>query len=177
MRGQISAFPLGLLSMLGLKQQGEYPKELMNSYLPSLEMLDFIACTNGTTVKANVFNLALGATSSAGRYAFGAGLEVPDNEVWLVTDVAVIGYANGFGSILPELQIGYDIVGGGSIIFPGLESIGRQVLGNREFGATGQRGHFFVPGGSSFFVLVGTDAVCAGECVADVVIRYVPMRV
>jgi hypothetical protein len=81
MAGVVSKLPLGLLGFLGIKNAGEYPRELAGFYQPTLDLTSLLIGSN-----FEEFNFALGALPAAGNAgSYSTALAVPQTEVWVVT--------------------------------------------------------------------------------------------
>jgi hypothetical protein len=76
----ISKLPLGILGFLGIKNGGEYPREMAGFYQPQLELLSMLAGVHAEEL--HLVNNALPAAGSTG--AFSTPLVVPNDQVWYV---------------------------------------------------------------------------------------------
>lgn len=80
-RGVISKLPLGLLGFLGIKNGGEYPRHLLNSYAPTIDLMGLLIGANFEEL-----NPALNASPATGTAgSFSTPITTPQTEIWLVT--------------------------------------------------------------------------------------------
>lgn len=79
--GAISTLPLGLLGFLGIKNGGEYPRELAGYYQPMFDLLDLLAANEAEEI--HFANQAIGV-AAGNMQAFSTPAQVPQTEVWLV---------------------------------------------------------------------------------------------
>jgi len=79
--GIISTVPIGLLGLLGIKNDGSYPRALAEFFQPTMDMLPWLA---GNRARELV-NEAVTAFSTTGLKPGAAALSlVPADQVWLV---------------------------------------------------------------------------------------------
>jgi len=83
MAAEINTLPIGLLSMLGLKEQGRNPDTLLGQVIPTLDLRDLYA----TQLQDNAAEVVSAATAT-GTFAVGA-MKVPNNEIWYVQHFSV----------------------------------------------------------------------------------------
>lgn len=77
----ISKLPLGLLGFLGIKNGGQYPRNLGATYDPSFDMLPLLVGANFEEL-----NFAQNAVAAAGNAgSFSTPVQVPQTEVWYVS--------------------------------------------------------------------------------------------
>jgi hypothetical protein len=108
MPGNISTVPVGLLGLLGIKNDGEYPGSLANFIQPQLDMLPWLAANYAR----ELITEAVTAFSTTGLKPGSTGLLlVPPGQVWLAhginsqavitaTDMLVgaVSITRGFGA-------------------------------------------------------------------------------
>lgn len=83
MAGEINTVPLGLLALLGLKEQGVNPPALGELVVPTMELSQFYQ-----TQLTRIAQDTLSVTAAGG---FGAtSLIVPQNETWIVSQYMVL---------------------------------------------------------------------------------------
>lgn len=76
----ISRLPLGLLGFLGIKNGGEYPRELAGFYQPVLEQLGMLA-----GIHAEELHFANNAAPAAGvTGSFSTAMVVPNDQIWFL---------------------------------------------------------------------------------------------
>lgn len=80
MPGEINTVPLGLLSLLGLKEQGNAPNSLLGQVMPVLDLREFYAAQLIRTATEVVNSTGPGGFTSVGV------LQVPQNESWLLVN-------------------------------------------------------------------------------------------
>lgn len=81
MSGIISTVPIGLLGLLGIKNDGSYPRALAEFFQPTMDMLPWLAGNRARELA----NEAVGAFSTTGLKPGAGGLTVvPPDQVWLV---------------------------------------------------------------------------------------------
>jgi hypothetical protein len=82
--GAITTFPQGLLSLLGIKNDGKYPQSLADSYVPTFDMLNWMALANARELVQDQPT----AFSTTGVKAGATGtLLVPAGQVWLACGI------------------------------------------------------------------------------------------
>jgi len=184
--GPLSSFPLGLLSLFGVKQQGQYPRTLIDSIQPTMDMLEFVACTNADDMElSDIVQLNGAGTGSGGRYT--TGLYVPDNEVWLLTDFSVTGAVRGTGGTIPGMMLGWISgvggVGGNQWFYerptPTVVWTGISSATEYAYSAQGFRGLCFLPPRSELTVLLTEPyaGVAGGDLSIQSLARWKSMRV
>ena len=117
--------PLGLLDAFGVKNGGSYPRELLNTLQPSLELGDWYNYTNAEQLQLTTPVIGSGAsvfiasaTAVPGQMGYwtvsnpsqlpvgNPGIQVPQNEVWLLMSYCMTVQCNGTaGSIIHGLQM------------------------------------------------------------------------
>jgi hypothetical protein len=79
--GDSSKLPLGLLGFLGIKNGGQYPRQLLTEYRPTLDLMGLLIGANFQ--EANPALTTAPATGNAG--SFSTPFVCPQTEIWLVT--------------------------------------------------------------------------------------------
>lgn len=152
--GPIQIIPPGLLGFLQLKSQGKNPSLLADTYLPCIEMRDWMFQAERESVTDT---LTLGAGANApGTYAAYAGVAaiVPNGEFWWVHSASIIFDITAAESIAARPAWFYDT--GGSNF--GIQLIADTVTW-REVVGTARRlafslNNFFAPPNSRLGLLI-----------------------
>jgi len=90
----VSTFPTGLLGLLGIKSDGQYPSQLGGTYAPTLELSQWLAATNGLDLVSS--STAFNASGDSGM---DTQLIVPPGYIWLLKGAAAyapVGAAEKF---------------------------------------------------------------------------------
>jgi len=101
--GPVSRFPLGLLDLFGVKQNGQYPGQIADFIQPALDVGNLLFHANAETYIATTYPIAqAGAfTTAAGNYVLNPVVDPAQNELLIVSNWSVVGYCNGVASFLP----------------------------------------------------------------------------
>jgi hypothetical protein len=75
----ISTFPVGLLSLLGIQNDGKYPQSLNANYQPVLDLLDWIGRSNAEELVSFQYPVLASLGEKTDDLA-----TVPQNEVWIL---------------------------------------------------------------------------------------------
>lgn len=100
----INKLPGGLLGFLGIKNGGEYPRDLSTVLLPTWDLSQFYAAYNSEYVTANVGVAAIGAN---------AAFTVPQDQAWLVLEFSASSVTLGAGQTI-QLGLQYTDAGAGA---------------------------------------------------------------
>lgn len=95
----LTARPEGLLSLLGLQQQGQYPQHLNSDWLtPSFNLADWYAESKAELITNSVTVNAVG---------WSAGVAVPSGEYWLLRNVTFWRAGTVAGAEVYSIGVGY----------------------------------------------------------------------
>jgi hypothetical protein len=85
--GPASTFPVGLLGLLGIKNNGKYPADLATTYVPTFDMLDWFTRSNALELISG----QTGVITNVGEKAEATGKWlVPAGQAWLLKGAAAV---------------------------------------------------------------------------------------
>ncbi len=184
MLGPVSRFPLGLIDLFGVKQNGEYPRSISQEMQPTLEVLKLTCQANGTDYRdLPVSHGAVGGTSVAGYYGFGATkLTAKQNECLLVTSWSILGVVSAVGSALPDCNAAIVNLTGTSGFYHLSDSTPRDTIAGaaqtKQY-SKGGSGLWYVPPGFGLCMMINDSAIAAigGLVQYEFTARYMRLRV
>jgi hypothetical protein len=178
--GPVSRFPLGLLDLFGVKQNGTYPRDVAEQMVPTIEVLRLVVSANATSFRAIPINIA-GAGAVAAGYQGTNGLLAAQNEALFITNWSVSGNVVGVAAELPDFNFAL-VNPNGADNFMLNSATGRDpVIGTAatRYLSKGQQGLWYVPPGWSTAILTHGSAigVAAGLCQIEYNVRYLRVRI
>jgi len=161
MPGEINTVPLGLLSLLGLKEQGNAPNALLGQVMPVIDLREFYAAQLVRTATENVNSTGTGGFTSVGT------LLVPQNESWLLLNFSAfrqlgVGEAIDMATVVVKQGKGFqtgDFAAGAA----------------NQYVSTYQRSPEVLPPGSSMGIF--TRSQTGASLAITFQAAYVPLRV
>lgn len=180
--GPVGRFPRGFLDLLGLKQQGQYMRDVADVIAPTFSIEELLLENNAErhVTTARVVDIGgAGGTVAGGFYGLTPSLSASQQEVLIVTDWTIRGQWIGTGAIMPDFTMGaWQTVGGTASLkafeplqygtFPGLNLVSRLHLRS-------SRRPMICPQGHEVLLMLCDTAtgVAAGSLQIDAFVRYI----
>lgn len=121
MPATVNALPAALLSLFGAKQNAQYPRELLQTIAPTIDVLELYARNQASPFQTNQENV-VGTTSNAATaitattpvdLTTGGELVVPSDEWWFVFDVATQYFFSAHAGSVAEAMLFWQTGGAG----------------------------------------------------------------
>lgn len=162
----VNRIPPGLLRSLGLNNTGRNPSQLADSYVPMLELRDWIWTQSETTQQANG-----AAVAANGLFlTVGANLVVPENEWWFVKSCNAVVAPAAASSCTVTLgwRVRETVAGTNTMVYM---SETARVLASENWYLQSPEGGFFVPPGAQPQLVVSVNVGTTAWGVAATVVR------